>query len=128
MLTLGNLDAKRDWGYAPDYVRSMWMMLQQDQPDMYVIGTGETNSVRDFCKFAFECLNLNYQNYVVQDEQFIRPKEIVQLVADPRKAKHVLGWQPEVHFQELVHIMVSADLRLAQIENNMQTNLVGSCI
>ena len=127
-LRLGDLDARRDWGYAPDYVRSMWMMLQQDQPDMYVIGTGETNSVRDFCKFAFECLDLNYQNYVVQDEQFVRPKEIVQLVADPQKAKHILGWQPEVHFQELVHIMVSADLRLAQVENNMQTNLVGSCI
>ena len=127
-LHLGDLDARRDWGYAPDYVRSMWMMLQQDQPDNYVIGTGETNSVRDFCNHAFNCLGLDYKKYVVQDEELIRPKEKIQLVAETSKARSILGWRPNVHFQELVNIMVTADLRLAQAQNNLQGKPVECCL
>ena len=114
-LRLGNLDARRDWGFAGDSVRAMWLMLQQDAPEDFVIGTGVTHSVRDFCQAAFSYLGLDYQEYVIQDERFYRPAEAAQLVSDPEKANRILGWRPEVSFETLVHQMVDADLaRVAQ--------------
>jgi GDPmannose 4,6-dehydratase len=109
-LRLGNLDARRDWGFAGDYVEAMWRMLQQDTPDDYVIGTGETWSVRDFCEAAFSAAELDYRNHVVQDERFFRPAEVDLLVGDPTKARQQLGWEPSVRFQQLVQMMVEADL------------------
>ena len=109
-LRLGNLDAKRDWGHAKDYVRAMWLILQQDQPDDYVIGTGETHSIKEFCELAFKHVGLNWEEYVVQDERFMRPAEVDLLLADPTKAREKLGWQPEVKFEELVTGMVDAAL------------------
>ncbi len=109
-LRLGNLDAKRDWGFAGDYVRAMWLMLQQDRPDDYVIGTGETHTVREFCELAFARAGLDYQEHVKVDERFIRPAEVDLLLADPSKAKRVLGWEPRVSFRELVEMMVDADV------------------
>jgi GDPmannose 4,6-dehydratase len=109
-LRLGNLDARRDWGFAGDYVDAMWRMLQQDQPDDYVISTGETYSVRDFCEAAFGYAGLDYRNYVIQDERFFRPAEVDLLVGDPAKAKAQLGWEPQVRFRQLVEMMVQADL------------------
>jgi GDPmannose 4,6-dehydratase len=109
-LRLGNLDARRDWGFAGDYVDAMWRMLQQDTPDDFVIGTGETFSVRDFCQAAFDTVGLDYREFVVQDERFFRPAEVDLLVADPSKAKQQLGWTPTVTFRQLVHMMVEADL------------------
>jgi len=109
-LRLGDLDAKRDWGYAPEYVQSMWMMLQQEKPDVYVIGTGETHTVREFCQHAFEYLDLDYQDYVIRDESLVRPKEKIQLVANTSKAREVLGWEAKTLFKDIVEIMVSADL------------------
>ncbi len=114
-LRLGNLDSQRDWGFAGDYVRGMWMMLQQDQPDEYVIGTGQLHTVRDFCKIAFETVGLNYEDYVVQDPQFFRPAEAHPLVADPAYAREKLGWAPEVPFEDLVRMMVEEDLRALEI-------------
>ena len=111
-LHLGDLDARRDWGFAGDYVRAMWMMLNHHAPHDLVIGTGETHSVREFCQLAFACLDLDYQDYVVKDERFIRPAETAQLVADPRKAWDELGWRPQAPFAQLVRLMVEADLRL----------------
>src|SRR5205807_4017990 len=111
-LVLGNLDAQRDWGFAGDYVRAMWLMLQQDTPDDYVVATDETHSVRDFCKLAFERVGLDYQDHVVQDERFMRPAEVDLLVGDSRKARRTLGWKPEITFSELVARMVDADLAL----------------
>ncbi|MBX9856517.1 MAG: GDP-mannose 4,6-dehydratase [Gemmatimonadaceae bacterium] len=114
-LPLGNLDARRDWGYAGDYVDAMWRMLQQDQPEDFVIGTGETYSVRDFCDVAFSAAGLDYREYVVQDERYFRPAEVDLLVADPSKAQAQLGWSPSVAFKALVEMMVHADLaRYAQ--------------
>jgi GDPmannose 4,6-dehydratase len=113
-LRLGNLDAERDWGYAGDYVEAMWMMLQQPEPDDYVVGTGVTHSVRELCKVAFSYLGLNWEDYVVSDPKFFRPAEVDQLVADPRKARKVLGWEPKVSFEELVHMMVDADMEALQ--------------
>jgi GDPmannose 4,6-dehydratase len=107
---LGNLDARRDWGFAGDYVEAMWLMLQQDTPDDYVIGTGHTCSVRDLCESAFAAVGLDYRDYVVQDPRFFRPAEVDLLVADPSKAARHLGWEPKVSFQELVRMMVDADL------------------
>jgi GDPmannose 4,6-dehydratase len=107
---LGNLDSRRDWGYAADYVDAMWRMLQQDRPDDYVIGTGHTCSVRDLCDAAFSAVGLDYKKYVVQDPRFIRPAEVDLLVADPSKAARQLGWTPTVTFNELVRMMVEADL------------------
>jgi GDPmannose 4,6-dehydratase len=107
---LGNLDSRRDWGYAGDYVDAMWRMLQPDDPDDYVIGTGHTCSVRDLCAAAFGALGLDYQKYVVQDPRFLRPAEVDLLVADPSKAKRKLDWAPTVTFNELVRMMVDADL------------------
>jgi GDPmannose 4,6-dehydratase len=109
-LRLGNLEARRDWGYAKDYVRAMWLMLQQDEPEDFVIGTGETKSVREFCEAAFGYVGLNYQDYVVQDPLFYRPAEVDLLVSDPSKAREKLGWFPTIGFEELVSIMVEADL------------------
>jgi GDPmannose 4,6-dehydratase len=111
-LRLGNLDSQRDWGFAGDYVKAMWMMLQQDQPGDYVVATGQTQSVRRFCELAFDHVGLDYRDYVVQDERFMRPAEVDLLVGDSRKARAVLGWQPETSFEELVRLMVEADLRL----------------
>ncbi len=107
---LGNLESRRDWGFAGDYVDAMWRMLQQDEPSDYVIGTGETWSVRDLCRIAFEVVGLDYRDYVVQDERFFRPAEVDLLVADPSKAKEKLGWEPKVSFPELIAMMVEADL------------------
>ncbi len=109
-LRLGNLDARRDWGFAGDYVEAMWRMLQQDQPDDYVISTGETYSVRQFCETAFGYADLDYREFVVQDERFFRPAEVDLLVGTPAKAKAKLGWEPQVTFRQLVEMMVQADL------------------
>lgn len=113
-LELGNMDAKRDWGYAPDYVRAMWLMLQQDKPDDYVIGTGETHSVREFVEAAFAVVGIdNWQDYVISNhEDHLRPAEVDLLVGDAGKAKKQLDWQPTVTFKQLVEIMVEADLEL----------------
>ena len=110
-LRLGNLDAQRDWGFAGDYVRAMWLMLAQDQPEDYVVATGRTHSVRDFVKLAFDCVGLKYEDYVVVDPRFIRPAEVDLLIGDPSKAHERLGWKPEVSFEELVQMMVEADLQ-----------------
>ena len=109
-LRLGNLDARRDWGYAGDYVDAMWRMLQRDTPEDYVIGTGKTYSVRQFCEHAFGALDLDYRQYVVQDERFFRPAEVDLLVSDPTRAREELGWTPKVDFAALVQMMVQADL------------------
>jgi GDPmannose 4,6-dehydratase len=109
-LKLGNLDAKRDWGYAKDYVKAMWMMLQQDQPEDFVISTGETHTVREFCELAFDRAGLDYKKYVEVDERFLRPAEVDLLLGDCTKAKKKLGWAPETSFNELVNLMVDADL------------------
>ena len=107
---LGNLQAKRDWGFAGDYVRAMWLMLQQDQADDYVIGTGETHSVEDFVRIAFDHVQLDWKKHVVVDPQFYRPAEVDLLLAQPAKAHHVLGWKPEASFEQLVTRMVDEDL------------------
>jgi GDPmannose 4,6-dehydratase len=110
-LHLGNLDAKRDWGFAGDYVRAMWLMLQQPEPDDYVISMGETHSVREFCEIAFGYMDLDWQKYVVQDPAFMRPAEVDHLIGNPAKAGEKLGWEPTVSFQGLVQMMVDADLQ-----------------
>jgi len=109
-LRLGNLEARRDWGYAPDYVRAMWMMLQRDRPDDYVVATGETHSVREFCQEAFGHVGLDWEKHVVVDPMYYRPAEVDLLVGDPGKAGRVLGWKPSVTFRDLVRIMLDADL------------------
>jgi GDPmannose 4,6-dehydratase len=109
-LRLGNLDARRDWGYAPDYVRAMWLMLQHDRPDDYVVATGETHTVREFCQEAFGYAGLDWEKYVVTDPKYYRPAEVDLLVGDATKAGRVLGWKPAVTFRDLVRIMVDADL------------------
>jgi len=113
-LRLGNLDARRDWGYAGDYVKAMWLMLQQDKPDDYVVATGETHSVEEFLEVAFGHVNLDWHDYVVQDERFMRPAEVDLLVGDPSKAGHKLGWEPAVSFEQLVQMMVDADIKLLE--------------
>ena len=110
-LRLGNLESRRDWGYAGDYVEAMWRMLQQEKPEDYVICTGITHSVREFCEAAFGHVGLNYEDYVVQDPRFYRPAEVDLLVGDPAKANKTLNWQPKVGFEALVQMMVDADLR-----------------
>jgi GDPmannose 4,6-dehydratase len=107
---LGNLDSRRDWGFAGDYVDAMWRMLQEDEPDDYVIGTGHTCSVRDLCEAAFGCVGLDYRDHVIQDAKFVRPAEVDLLVADPTKAREKLGWVAQVSFNQLVEMMVEADL------------------
>jgi GDPmannose 4,6-dehydratase len=110
-LRLGNLEAKRDWGFAGDYVRAMWLMQQHEKPDDYVVGTGETHSVKEFVATAFACADLDWQKYVVVDQRFFRPAEVELLCADPAKARRILRWEPEVSFHELVRMMVEADLQ-----------------
>jgi len=110
-LYLGNLDAKRDWGYAKDYVKAMWLMLQQEEPDDFVVATGETHSIREFLDTAFGYVNLNWHDYVEFDERYLRPAEVELLIGDPAKAKAKLGWEPSVTFEQLVQIMVEADLK-----------------
>jgi GDPmannose 4,6-dehydratase len=114
-LHMGNLDARRDWGYAGDYVEAMWLMLQQGSPTDYVVGTGNTHTVRELCDLAFDYVGLDYHEYIVQDQRFYRPAEVDMLVADPSRANEELGWHPSVAFEELIHMMVDADLtRLAK--------------
>lgn len=110
-LHLGNLDSKRDWGFAGDYVKAMWLMLQQDEPDDFVIATGETHTVKEFVEIAFEHVGLNWQEHVVQDPQFIRPAEVDILLGDPSKAKQKLKWEPQITFEQLVKMMVDQDLK-----------------
>lgn len=114
---LGNLDAKRDWGYAPDYVEAMWLMMQQEEPDDYVIATGEAHSVREFLDEAFRYVGLDWADYVEIDPRYFRPAEVDYLLGDASKSREKLGWQPTVCFQELVRIMVDADLQLMGVEH-----------
>lgn len=113
---LGNLDSKRDWGYAKDYVKAMWLMLQQEQPDDYVVATGETHSIEEFLDISFGCVNLDWHDYVEFDERYLRPAEVDLLIGDPTKAKEKLGWEPSITFKELVYLMVEADLRALGLE------------
>jgi GDPmannose 4,6-dehydratase len=114
-LCLGNLEARRDWGFAGDYVNAMWNMLQQENPGDYVIGTGETHSVREFCEEAFSHVGLDYKDFVIQDPRFYRPAEVDMLVSNPSKARQVLGWEPKVSFRELIRMMVDADLERLRV-------------
>jgi GDPmannose 4,6-dehydratase len=116
-LRLGNLEARRDWGYAGDYVEAMWLMLQQDEPDDYVIATGSTHSVQELCEVAFGYLDLDWRHYVVSDPQFFRPAEVDLLVGDASKAQAKLRWEPSVSFEELIRLMVDADLKALQASN-----------
>ena len=113
-VALGNLDSQRDWGFAGDYVRAMWLMLQQDAPDDYVVGTGETHSVQELCEVAFGHVGLDWREYVRQDPRFMRPAEVDLLISDPSKAREKLGWEPEVSFKQLIEMMVDADIALLQ--------------
>ena len=115
-LPLGNLDARRDWGFAGDFVRAMWLMLQQDKPDDFVIATGVDRTIREFCEVAFACADLDWEQYVTIDERFLRPAEVEILRGDPAKAKRVLNWEPEVSFEEMVRLMVERDLELISRE------------
>ncbi|MCL2926019.1 MAG: GDP-mannose 4,6-dehydratase, partial [Trichodesmium sp. MAG_R04] len=109
-----NLDAKRDWGYAKDYVRAMWMMLQQKEADDYVIATNETHSIQEFLEIAFTYVNLNWQDYVEFDSRYLRPAEVDLLIGDSTKAREKLGWKPSVTFTELVHLMVDSDMKILE--------------
>ncbi|WZO99486.1 GDP-mannose 4,6-dehydratase [Isosphaeraceae bacterium EP7] len=119
-LVMGNLESKRDWGFAGDYVRAMWLMLQQDQPDDYVVATGETYSIRDLLEVAFNQVDLDYRDYVEFDTRYTRPSEVDILQGDPTKAKKVLGWEPEVNFEGLIKMMMDHDLELARREKYVQ--------
>jgi GDPmannose 4,6-dehydratase len=119
-LYLGNLDSKRDWGFAGDYVEMMWMMLQQETPDDYVVATGKTYSVRDFCEAAFGYSGLDFEEHVEFDPRYLRPTEVDLLLGDPAKAKEQLGWEPRVGFQELVEMMVDSDMELAAREKTLR--------
>jgi GDPmannose 4,6-dehydratase len=116
-LRLGNLDSQRDWGFAGDYVRAMWLMLQQDEPDDYVISTNETHTVQKLVEIAFDTVGLNWKDYVVQDERFMRPAEVDLLIGDPSKAGEKLGWEPQVTFEQLIQMMVESDLKQLKDEN-----------
>jgi GDPmannose 4,6-dehydratase len=116
---LGNLDAQRDWGFAKDYVEAMWLMLQQDAPDDFVVCTGETHSVREFCRIAFDHVGLSADEHLVIDERFMRPAEVDLLVGDAKKAESVLGWKPKTDFADLVRLMVDADI--AQIQRHLRS-------
>jgi GDPmannose 4,6-dehydratase len=122
-LYLGNLDARRDWGHAKDYVRAMHLMLQQPKPDDYVIATGESHSVAEFCEKAFAEVGLDYRNFVVTDDRLRRPAEVDQLVGDATKARSVLGWQPEYTFEQMIKEMVESDLAQAAEQQPSQLNL-----
>lgn len=115
-LFLGNLDAKRDWGYAGDYVEAMWLMLQQEQPDDYVVATGETHTVREFLEVAFGHLDLDWQRYVKIDPRYFRPTEVDLLIGDPSKARRQLGWKPTVGFHQLAVMMVEADVEAERLK------------
>jgi GDPmannose 4,6-dehydratase len=119
-LFLGNLDAKRDWGYAPEYVEGMWRMLQQDESDDYVLATNETHTVREFCEAAFAHVDLDWQEFVRHDDRYERPAEVELLIGDPAKAKRHLGWEPKVRFKDLVRIMVDADMDLLSRKNTQE--------
>jgi GDPmannose 4,6-dehydratase len=119
-LALGNLDAKRDIGFAGDYVEAMWLMLQQPSPDNYVVATEETHSIREMCEAAFGYVDLDWQDYVVQDPRFMRPAEVDILIGDASKARRVLGWEPRYSFTEMVELMVDADLALLKEENGLE--------
>lgn len=119
-LRLGNLDSKRDWGHAWDYVRAMWMMVQQPTPDDYIVASGETRSVRDFAEYAFQCVGLDYRDYVKSDSKFFRPAEVDLLLGDSSKARRVLGWGPKYSFSDMVEEMVEADVRRAGGESAAQ--------
>jgi GDPmannose 4,6-dehydratase len=121
-LQLGDLDARRDWGYAPDYVKAMWMMLQRDEPETFVIGSGVTHSVRDVCELAFDALGLNYRDFVTQDPTLVRPKESRLLVANPAKAKRVLGWKSEVSFEHVIQTMVQSDFEFLRTTSEFITS------
>ena len=115
-LKLGNLDSKRDWGFAGDYVEAMWLMLQQDKPDDYVVATGESRTVREFCEIAFSSLGLNYEDYVKVDPKFFRPAEVDYLLGDPSKIKAKLNWSPKTSFKQLVERMIEGDLKLDHMD------------
>ena len=115
-VTLGNLEASRDWGFAGDYVLGMWMMMQHDTPEDWVIATGETHTVADFAKAAFEVVNLNFEEYVQTSEKYLRPNEVDYLLGDPSKAKQKLNWEPTTSFNDLVEMMVNSDIDLAKQE------------
>jgi GDPmannose 4,6-dehydratase len=125
-LHLGNLEARRDWGYAGDYVRAMWLMLQQDAPDDYVVATGETHSVRELCEIAFDHVGLSYGDYVVIDPKFFRPAEVDLLVGNPAKARAKLGWEPTVQFEDLIRMMVNSDLEALQAGGRTPKEFVGT--
>jgi GDPmannose 4,6-dehydratase len=122
---LGNLEARRDWGHAPDYVEAMWMMLQQDVPDDFVVATGETHSVREFCEMAFGFVGLNYKDYVVTDEILHRPAEVDLLIGNPAKASQVLGWHNKTSFEALVRLMVEADCHALGVPLGAKTTIAG---
>jgi len=124
-LRLGNLDARRDWGFAGDYVRAMWLMLQQEKPDDYVIATGQTHTVKRLVELAFATVDLDWQKYVVLDPAFVRPAEVDLLIGDPTKAKEKLGWVPEVSFEKLVEMMVKSDIERLQTGNTYDTKARG---
>ena len=117
-LRLGNLEAQRDWGYAPDYVEAMWLMLQQERPDDFVVATGETHSVREFISLAFDLVGLNWEKFVVIDSKLFRPSEVNQLLGNASKARSILGWRPKVGFKELVKIMVRGDIKAVEAKQN----------
>jgi GDPmannose 4,6-dehydratase len=124
-VALGNLEAQRDWGHAPDYVEAMWMMLQQAEPDDYVVATGETHSVREFCEMAFGFVGLDYREYVVTDKMLHRPAEVDLLIGNPAKAKAVLGWENHTNFETLVRQMVEADCRALGVSLGTKTTIAG---
>jgi GDPmannose 4,6-dehydratase len=115
-LRMGNLDAKRDWGFAGDYVEAMWRMLQQPEADDFVVATGVAHSVRDLCRVAFEHVGLDYEKHVMIDPKFMRPAEVEHLLGDSTKARRVLGWEPKVSFEQMIRMMVEADLKRVKAE------------
>lgn len=124
-LTLGNLDASRDWGFAGDYVEAMWMMLQHDYPDDWVVATGETYTVKEFCREAFNYVNLNWEDYVLTSQKYFRPNEVEHLLGDPSKIKKEIGWKPKHSFEELVSMMVDSDIQEAEKEKTLlEKNLI----
>jgi GDPmannose 4,6-dehydratase len=118
-LRIGNLDAQRDWGFAGDYIQAMWLMLQQDEPDDFVIATGKTHSVERLIDIAFSTVNLNWKDYTIQDERFMRPAEVDLLIGDATKASQKLGWEPTISFEQLVQMMVESDLQLLKTEHGL---------
>ena len=123
-LILGNLDSKRDWGYAKEYVEAMWLMLQQDKPDDFVIATNETHTVREFLEETFACLDMDWNEYVGFDQKYERPAEVDLLIGNPQKAKNQLGWEPKTTFKDLVSLMVEEDMKIAKQEQALaQANL-----